>query len=238
VTAPVRHFYHLCADRRWEDVAAEHCAALTAAGWPHPITVGLIGDAEARAEARGWWRGWCRGDLTVDEFVQANRGFEEQTLWHVWQWARDQEDPAAAVLYMHAKGTYNRVPVNHWWRRQMTRALLTRWRDHEAALNGGVDAVGCYWATPADDPGVPAPHFSGNFWWARAGYLASLPEPVWAGSRFDAEMWIGQRRPVIRNLLPGWPPAADFNAAVPDTVPDDPPEIRLTAAGPLTLRLA
>jgi hypothetical protein len=226
VTLAVRHFYHLCTDRAWEDVAAEHCAALAAAGWPYPVTVGLIGDSETRAEARGWWRGWCRGQVTVTEFLQANRGYEEQTLWHLREWAREQDGPAA-VLYMHAKGTYNRIPLNHRWRRQMTEALLSDWpRCLDELTAGDYDVIGPYWVTPGQYPGVPAPHFSGNFWVASAAYLADLPEPLWKGSRFDAEIWIGLGQPRIRNLLPGWPPDID---ALPPAAPEDQPELALAA---------
>lgn len=198
---PPRHWYHVWTGKHWEDIAAEHCAALHDHGWPHPVTVGLIGDAEPRAEARGWFRA---KNIGVTEYTEANRGYEEQTLRSLWIWARDT-DPATPVLYMHAKGTLNRVPVNDTWRRTMTQVLLTDWKQHLDTLSS-YDAIGPYWNTPETNPAVPAPHFSGNFWYSTAGYLATLEAPEWHGSRFDAETWIGTGHPRILDVLPGWPP--------------------------------
>jgi hypothetical protein len=100
--------------------------------------------------------------------------------------------------------------VNRLWRQRMTAALLDDWPRVAAQLAAGeYDAIGSYWAVPGQFPAVTAPHFSGNFWASSAAYLASLPEPLWKGSRFDAETWIGLSRPRILDLLPGWPPHID-----------------------------
>jgi hypothetical protein len=46
--------------------------------------------------------------------------------------------------------------------------------------------------------------FGGNFWWANANYLRTLP-PLRYKDRFDAETWIGLGNPLVHDLLPGWP---------------------------------
>ena len=35
--------------------------------------------------------------------------------------------------------------------------------------------------------------FSGNFWWARASYLAGCPRPILTSERYYYESWLGLR---------------------------------------------
>jgi hypothetical protein len=60
---------------------------------------------------------------------------------------------------------------------------------------------------------VRTPLFAGNFWWARAKYLATLPEPE-TENRRQAEGWVGLGGPKVYDLRPGWPDWDDF-VAVP-----------------------
>ena len=64
----------------------------------------------------------------------------------------------------------------------MLHFLVERHEQAIAAL-ASADAVGC------NLPEVPRRHFSGNFWWAKASYLAGLA-PVPAGDRHEAEWWV------------------------------------------------
>ena len=90
----------------------------------------------------------------------------------------------ARILYLHSKGASHSQPTLQVadWRRLMLHFLVER---HEEALAtlADADVVGCNlldW---------PRRHFSGNFWWAKAGYLAGLA-PVPAGERHEAEWWV------------------------------------------------
>lgn len=115
------------------------------------------------------------------------------------------------VLYHHTKGVTHPGEVSYEnWRHRMADACVWNWKQCVADLAAGYEAVGCHWLTPERYRAqVTSPYFGGTFWWARAQYLAQLPPlppPTWE-NRFEAESWIGRRRPypVIRDYYPGWP---------------------------------
>jgi hypothetical protein len=151
------------------------------------LVVGLTGSAEQRRAARRWWRA---ADVAAvpPRFAEAGAGFEEVTLRCAREYAVSA-DPRTAVLYAHAKGTLNLTAVTAAHRDAMTAGTVGRWREATAALSGH-DAAGCFW-----DGKI----FTGNFWWAAAGYLARLP-PVPAGDRYETERWVGLGRPSVYGL--------------------------------------
>jgi hypothetical protein len=67
---------------------------------------------------------------------------------------------------------------------------IDHWRDCVKALQDH-DACGVNWRT------TPSPHFSGNFWWAKASYVANLPHAIGTGY-VDPEMWIGINAPKVK----------------------------------------
>ena len=208
----MRHFYHLCCAFPWERIARSHVEALRVAGAAWEVTVGLAGPAAARAEARSWFE----AQLPGASLTEAGAGFEQVTLRELHAWAR-RADPQEPVLYAHAKGiTYRHHDGLYGtvWRESMTSRLVGGWERCMDLLEGH-DAVGCHWLTPELYPGlVSVPYFAGNFWWARAGYVAGLP-PVSDESRFHAEGWIGLNAPRVHDLRPGWPTLGLFS---PDLV--------------------
>lgn len=118
------------------------------------------------------------------------------------------------VLYMHTKCATRPDPLCYAWRGCMTRKLVLDWHVPVHMLNLGMEAAGCHWLTPEKYPAlVRSPFFGGNFWWARASFLATLPAlPETASCREDfylAESWIGMgRRPNVHDLHPDWPSLA------------------------------
>lgn len=199
----MRHFYHVFCGGPWEAIAAEHIEAMGTAPWE--LTVGLIGAPVVRAAAKGWWL----ARTTVESFVEADEGFEQVTLWALHDWAK-QAPAGEPVLYAHSKGVTHRSGDGRHplyagaWRASMTRHVVGGWQRCTGLLQE-CDAVGCHWLTPETYPGlVQVPYFAGNFWWARAGYVARLP-PVSNNSRYDAEGWVGLGAPEVRDLRPGWP---------------------------------
>lgn len=219
----MRHFYHVwCGLPAWHPIAAEHIAALRATGASWEVTVGLAGPAAERREARAW----LAGELPGCRFTEANKGWEQVTLTALYRWAR--RAPAGdPVLYAHTKGVTHPADLSDEsvfvaaWRRAMDAELLAGWRECVRLL-AEYDAVGCCWLDPARyNPSFVrqvqtwscrrAPMFGGNFWWARAGYLARLGR-VPAVSRHDAELWIGLGNPAVRDLRPGWPSLSLFAA--------------------------
>ncbi len=208
---PVYHWYHCFADGAWEDPAREHVRALRGSGFcASYITVGLIGSADEVNFARDWFTSELTGMAPVG-FIIAETGFEQVTLRVLHEWARHYAGEAA-VLYAHTKGALSASLLNERWRQAMTADVVAGWRDCVALL-GRYEAAGPYWMTTS---GWPHGYFGGNFWWARASYLARLPEltrdmtgsmpPGELGDcRWDAETWIGLNDPYVRNLRPGPP---------------------------------
>ncbi len=191
----IRHFYHLYldGDAHWQKIAAEYAAALNAARFPIPPAVGLVG-ANRRAARR-----WCTNQgWTIA--AEADTGYEQVTLTALQTQIPDMADDDL-VLYTHAKGSWRNMAMEDQWRRAMIWHLIIGWH-HCVNLLEDHDTVGCYWKPRQA-------HYAGNFWWARAQYLRTLP-PVTGNNHAErglAETWIGLRNPTIANLLPGTPPA-------------------------------
>ena len=119
------------------------------------------------------------------------------------------------VCYLHTKGATRDDALRPEWRRCMTRHVIWNWTRCVADLEAGCDAVGCHWLTPerfgkALLPTI-TPYFGGNFYWAKASFLLTLPQlKDDDASRADfylPERWIGEgpRRPVVRYYHPEWP---------------------------------
>jgi GR25 family glycosyltransferase involved in LPS biosynthesis len=138
----------------------------------------VVGDETALASR--WARHGKRIRL-IDYSCDASRG-EAPTLDLVRAFASMHQD--ARILYLHTKGASHQDESASVadWRALMLHFLVDRHVDALAALDGN-DAVGCNLLA------APHRHFSGNFWWADARYLASLP-PVPPGDRHAAEWWL------------------------------------------------
>ena len=108
---------------------------------------------------------------TADE-----RRFEGETLTRLHSACVARPD-LEAVGYIHTKGirhfpgaspaTFRAV---NSWRHFLEWGTIDRWRDGIGNLQT-VDVVGVNFRDK------PWPHFSGNFWWASASYVRSLPAP-------------------------------------------------------------
>jgi hypothetical protein len=139
--------------------------------------------------------------------------YEYPTLNFLHSQARDPGD-AYQILYIHLKGLSR--PADQCmtdWRNFLQWAVIERWQECVQLL-ADHDCVGANWETE------PWPHFSGNFWWARSDYVATLPAlihpedcmnqnrtlfkthydggpPYW---RFDMEAWIGSGNPRYKQI--------------------------------------
>ena len=125
--------------------------------------------------------------------------WEDVTLNKVRAWSR--ENPDALVLYTHTKGALRQDRAQELWRGVMTDRLLRAWPARISDLQAN-DTSGVWWLT---DYG--SPYYAGNFWWANAAYIATLPElPVLtAETRFEAEAWIGRGGPRAKWISQEWP---------------------------------
>lgn len=141
---------------------------------------------------------------------------ENRTLLTLQDWLPGHE--AWLVLYLHCKGA-TRPPgetLRENWRACMMRNLVSRWRRCVSDLESGYDSVGCHWMSGDKTPPGQS-IWAGNFWWARANYLMTLPSMmerariVESGldaveSRYESEVWIGNgpKLPKVKDYHPAW----------------------------------
>lgn len=76
---------------------------------------------------------------------------------------------------------------------------ITLWEDCVDYLDEGYDAVGVKYI---DESSGFKRHFSGNFWWASAQHIATLPkiEHLNKKDRYEAEMWLLSNICPIKNM--------------------------------------
>lgn len=121
-------------------------------------------------------------------------------------------DTDTAILYCHLKGvTHAGSPIETNitdWRNLLQYFNIVQWNKCVNLLDQGYDTVGVNFLQK------PYPHYSGNFWWAKSGYIRSLPKLVLPSTidfkkqlfesveeyRHEAEMWIGYNNPKYATL--------------------------------------
>ena len=189
VPEPFACFYHVACMGHWREVVREQMALLERVGVkPRAFVLGSAEDAE-------WVAAQGIEVLGRDERLDL---YELPTLQAAYEWAR--VNPTGAVLYLHTKGvSAPGDPNKRPWRELMMEALVGC-LPHNLALLTRYDMVGVDWQ---NSPTFP--HYSGNFWLARADWLASLDDPAtYQASRTEkvadqpwrrmfAEMWLGSR---------------------------------------------
>lgn len=190
----------------------KRCGLLDAASEMH---VGINGGEDAKPLAESLFPSHAR--VTYHGMTCRN---ELRTLLMLEDWLASTNDEAY-ILWCHSKGATHRIGsktlFNREWRQCMTSNLVTNWRQCVQDLEV-VESVGCHWMQP---PSTPKGQYiwAGNFWWARASFLRTLPSLMARKriqisgvdaleSRYEAEVWIGngQRRPVVRDYCNNWNP--------------------------------
>lgn len=187
------------------DIVLEQMEALHESGLldaAMELHIGLNGGAESEALAMMFFPE--KAQVTFHGLESRN---ENLTILQIERWVPMHKD--WAVLYFHCKGG-SRPPgdiKSANWRRCMSR-LIWSWKQCVEDLEI-CDSVGVHWLTPPRTP--PGQYiWAGNFWWAKAAFLATLPRMVtrqrirMSGigspeSRYEAETWIGNgpRIPVV-----------------------------------------
>jgi hypothetical protein len=196
------------ADGSWKVPVHEHLRALRDSRFNGSVHVGIVGTPENREAAEHYFvKFWSPA---VDWCAKADDGFEQVTLNALHEYVHE-DDAARHVLYAHTKGAFQESVQRDLWRESMTAHLVRHGGDLAVPLLETYDAVGLHWLTPEEFPhrGITTPFFGGNFWWATAAYLRTLPRPG-TSNRFDAEAWIGLGDPKVAVFQPGWPPYDTF----------------------------
>lgn len=201
--APPVAFYHVAALGHWRDIVTEQLSALKNAGFDGKVHIGFIGAAfedgfiRRVAEAIGI-------DYELRLFGSDMSQFEFPTLRWCHQYCQDADD--GAVLYFHGKSVTNTKWQWVMWRWLMNAYNLIGWERMVESL-GEHNCAGVSWVGNSS----PAPHFPGNFWWARASFVKQLTPvddyrvqyvdwarayaPAWraASPRHAAEYWFNSR---------------------------------------------
>ncbi len=95
--------------------------------------------------------------------------FEVPTQQALWNYAR--EHPTSKLMYIHTKGVGKELnPCIEDWVHYMNYFCIEKWKE-------AVEKLETYDTTGVDLLPEPTLHYSGNFWWARASYLQTLPSP-------------------------------------------------------------
>jgi len=114
----------------------------------------------------------------------------------LWNQVLDEINSDDAVLYAHAKGVTRKVTSPcHLWTDLLYTLSLDHWGVVEKLFNNNRLVVGSLLKMGPYFGGVLSGsrwHYSGNFWWTRAGAirerLESVPVPI---DRWATEAWIG-----------------------------------------------
>jgi len=104
-------------------------------------------------------------------------------------------NPNSYILYLHTKGISwpDDYQNENDWIDMMLYFLVHRFRQCISKLNKGYETLGCNYTTKAH--GKEIPHYSGNFWWAKAEYLDQLNSLSPKSHRNDAEFWLMKQKP-------------------------------------------
>lgn len=209
-------YYHLNDSPGWNDVMSDQMTKMSESGLLDQIS-------EAHFCTNGDELAFQPAQLLLKDF--------EEIKWHhtsndraLWEWptldnmrqhVTAMGDEEFYVMYVHLKGLSRPSdPAVTDWRLFMDYWIIERWQDCVAKLDEGYDTAGVNFAEQ------PWPHYSGNFWWARASYLRRLPELVhpaqtawgtpspYTGARYDVgnfrydhEAWIGSSNPRAAELF-------------------------------------
>lgn len=186
-------FFHVCTLNHYPLVVREIASAIHDSGLSQFATLNAckVGEGDWPQSVTGWNVTKC-GPVGL---------FEYPTLRAVRQRAID--DPTSRICYVHTKGVSSRFKRvrrhRDAWRAGMLREIVTRWRDCIEDLES-CDVTGCQYT---HEEGTGYRYYAGNWWWARAEYLATLsdprPDPRHEHPRQGAELW----------LHSGWPSYAD-----------------------------
>ena len=184
-------FYHCCTRGNWEKIIPEQLLKLknsTLFSKVRKIYIGNLGEINVLK---------LYGEDPKMEllFYHKNCGLmEKPTLKALRKMA--QQKPDAYFLYFHSKGITTwegSFPNIQDCRYFLEYFMIEKWEKCVEALNEGFDVVGVNYTND------PRDHFSGNFWWAKGSYLASLPDLK--KGYYESEFWLFRNKPRYKCLF-------------------------------------
>jgi len=153
-------FFHIATLGKWKEICQDIFEKIERSGLIDEVSkiyVGLVGNEPFNFGYKKI-EVMYRGDL---------KNFEFLTIERLLQFSK--QNPEAKVLYIHTKGVTNDVHPIEDWRNYMAYFVIEQYKICLEKLDE-FDVCGVDWVEK------PSKHFSGNFWWANASYLNSLPE--------------------------------------------------------------
>lgn len=175
---PIKVFYHIYAPTgRWRPIVHDQMTKLLYSGLLRECKACYITIVGPDHEA-------CRKYVmdypnVLIKVIPDDETMERLTLLSI----HHQIQPNDYLLYIHSKGvTKYDMDIVRDWRHLMEWCLIGHYRMCIALLEHH-DVVGI------NRQFEPKPHFSGNFWWARASYYMQLPRTI--GPEYtDPEMYV------------------------------------------------
>ena len=187
-------FQHICTIGNWKDVVLEQQKKIYQSGLyekAEKIFCGVVGPIDFQLSPE---------KSEKFEIVYSSENVEEYefpTLAFMYDFCKKNLD--AQIFYIHTKGVSNLGSrPRRDWRRVLEYFIIERFEDCLNELQK-VDIVGINWREGPQRRITP--HFSGNFWWARASHIAFLPNFLDETVRFNAEFWIGRSYALAAELF-------------------------------------
>lgn len=189
-------FYHVCLINNWREIVLEQLQLMQQSGLMDAIDklfVGCVGERELQLELQQMLTTWPKA--TLASMLGDIQAYEFPTLEYMHKWCQNNREHYC--FYIHTKGVFDARGA--YWRQYMNHYNLEKWQDCKFELFKGADMVGVKWMKANR---LFPQHFSGNFWWARAAYIANLLpiKMLDKTHRWNAEFWHGTGNPTIATL--------------------------------------
>jgi len=200
-------FYHIAEMGNWEAVVKEHFEILRAAEI-HSVRFSYVGCSDG-IDVVGRIAEKAGIQASLIQFNRELMAYESPAMKMIEEWAGTAPE-TGSILYFHTKGVSAPDDENRRkWRKLMNHEVLVNWRQIVPQLDS-FDVIGVNWRNCP-----PIAHFSGNFWWARAGWVRELapfdeyyanprhPSALENSPRLGCEFWIssGPRMPQVLSLV-------------------------------------
>ena len=163
-------FYHVFVSdaKLTQDIVADQLSTLTASG-VYDVLESIYVTPRGGMSATD---GFPDSELVRGKFhflPHATEGNEIDSLVHIHNFCKAPDEINTAILYFHTKGSYHNSNGHTWWRKSMDCFVLT---PRCLEIMETYDTCGLR-MTP-----FPEPHYSGNFFWTRCGYVRKLVDPA------------------------------------------------------------